>query len=593
MGYLYKAMDRAKELIQMNNKTTYAKWWEIIDRQWEHRLHHDFHVAGDLDGVLLLLEFETPLAPKRQKKTAGARVRRSKQHGTSIANLETIKEDNDGQGQGASEDSGYNPNFIPYRRNWLKKKTKMQEEWERQEKLRIELETMEQVLDTSSYTFTKGYYQGQGGYLAYPQYQMHRTTLEAEYMHNPQSLIRIHMTHIKRLIQPPLARLGSAQIGRSGIGISRSDWEMVFKLQNSIPRNDFCHIAAKNGILIRLVNTLHSLNEATRLAYVSGCGSLPASGSTQMSELDRMDSKHFMEDSDKRPSHPMLEASISAKFSESSVLEIGHVPNRISTGAKDWELPDLRKPDSYRAEVDGGRQQRSSYSATRSSTDKSPNKIELISNGQTSAINVLGTQHEPVRPLLSLLEKEPPSRHVSGQLEYVRHISGLERHESILPLLHSSTERKTNGELDFLMAEFAEVSRRGRENGNQDCNQKVSNKTANKKMPMASVISTTSNEGAASSSSGVASQTASGVLSGSGVLNARPGSATSSGLLLQMVSSSSADVAKEYLEKVADLLLEFSQADSAVKAYMCSQSLLARLFQMFNKIEPPILLKNK
>ena len=101
--------------------------------------------------------------------------------------------------------------------------------------------------------------------------------------------------------------------------------------------------------------------------------------------------------------------------------------------------------------------------------------------------------------------------------------------------------------------------------------------------------STSSNEGA--STSGVASQTASGVLSGSGVLNARPGSTTSSGLLSQMVSSFSADVAREYLEKVADLLLEFAQADSIVKSYMCSQSLLGRLFQMFNRIEPPILLK--
>ncbi|MQM07151.1 hypothetical protein Taro_039988 [Colocasia esculenta] len=39
-------MDRAKELIQMNNKTTYAKWWEIIDQQWVHTLHHDLHAAG-------------------------------------------------------------------------------------------------------------------------------------------------------------------------------------------------------------------------------------------------------------------------------------------------------------------------------------------------------------------------------------------------------------------------------------------------------------------------------------------------------------------------------------------------------------------
>lgn len=135
-----------------------------------------------------------------------------------------------------------------------------------------------------------------------------------------------------------------------------------------------------------------------------------------------------------------------------------------------------------------------------------------------------------------------------------------------------------------------EVSRRGRESADQDGTQKMPNRTPNLKIPTSGVGLVTTNDGVASSS-GVASQTASGVLSGSGVLNARPGSATSSGLLTQMVSSSSADVAREYLEKVADLLLEFSQADTAVKAFMCSQSLLARLFQMFNKIEPPILLK--
>ena len=58
-----------------------------------------------------------------------------------------------------------------------------------------------------------------------------------------------------------------------------------------------------------------------------------------------------------------------------------------------------------------------------------------------------------------------------------------------------------------------------------------------------------------------------------------------------MVSTLNADVAREYLEKVADLLLEFAQADTIVKSYMCSQSLLSRLFQMFNRVEPPILLK--
>lgn len=130
-----------------------------------------------------------------------------------------------------------------------------------------------------------------------------------------------------------------------------------------------------------------------------------------------------------------------------------------------------------------------------------------------------------------------------------------------------------------------DVSQRGKDNGNLDPTSKVSLKTVAKKVgPLVS------NEGAASTS-GIASQTASGVLSGSGVLNARPGSATSSGLLYHMVSSLNADVAREYLAKVADLLLEFAQADTTVKSYMCSQSLLNRLFQMFNRVEPPILLK--
>lgn len=132
---------------------------------------------------------------------------------------------------------------------------------------------------------------------------------------------------------------------------------------------------------------------------------------------------------------------------------------------------------------------------------------------------------------------------------------------------------------------MADASQHGKENGNVDSAARTSNKTINKKIgPLAS------NDGGASTS-GIASQTASGVLSGSGVLNARPGSATSSGLLSHMVSTMNTDVARDYLEKVADLLLEFAQADTTVKSFMCSQSLLSRLFQMFNRVEPPILLK--
>ena len=125
----------------------------------------------------------------------------------------------------------------------------------------------------------------------------------------------------------------------------------------------------------------------------------------------------------------------------------------------------------------------------------------------------------------------------------------------------------------------SEVSGRGKENGNLDTAPRYSSKTMTKKVMAIERVASTC---------GIASQTASGVLSGSGVLNARPGSTTSSGLLAHALS---ADVSMDYLEKVADLLLEFARDETTVKSYMCSQSLLSRLFQMFNRVEPPILLK--
>ncbi|KAK6931863.1 Protein kinase domain [Dillenia turbinata] len=401
-------------------------------------------------------------------------------------------------------------------------------------------------------------------------------------------------------------------------------WQ-VFKLQRSTPRNDFCRIAAKNGILLRLINTLYSLSEATRLASISGGGggfvdgsaTRPRSGpldpthpafvqsETSLSGTDQADAlkirhgamdhpsltgnqepsrastshsqrvdanqpdavKYFPGDSDRpQTSNSVIEASVASKLDLERVTGAA-LKESLAGASKERENLDRWKIENSRAESDI-KQQRVTK--------------EAPGNGFPVAIV---SQQEQVRPLLSLLEKEPPSRHCSGQLEYVRHLSGLDRHESILPLLHASNEKKTNGELDFLMAEFAEVSGRGRENGNVELAPRSSHKAVNKKLgPIAS------NEGA-SSISGVLSQTASGVLSGSGVLNARPGSAASSGLLSHMVSTLNADVAREYLEKVADLLLEFAQADTTVKSYMCTPSLLNRLFQMFNRVEPPILLK--
>lgn len=392
-------------------------------------------------------------------------------------------------------------------------------------------------------------------------------------------------------------------------------WQ-VFKLQRSTPRNDFCRIAAKNGILLRLINTLYSLNEATRLASISGGGGFPPDGMAPRPRSGSLDpsllqseASHYGVD---QPDHfklkhgtldhilpagtqeiarasvsqspdARLEASGSSKLSDSTpsdkVVSVAAKEFPVSS-SRDRESTDRWKNDPSRIEFDP-RQLRGANTANRTSTDRPPKMTEGASNGIFSAT---ATQQENVRPLLSLLDKEPPSRHFSGQLEYVRHLTGLEKHESILPLLHASNEKKSNG-LEFLMAEFAEVSGRGRDNSNLDSLSRNSNKSANKKVGQPATI-----DGVASTS-GLASQTASGVLSGSGVLNARPGSATSSGLLSHMVSPWNADVAREYLEKVADLLLEFAGADTTVKSYMCSQSLLSRLFQMFNKIEPPILLK--
>ncbi|KAI3453272.1 hypothetical protein Pfo_009935 [Paulownia fortunei] len=408
-------------------------------------------------------------------------------------------------------------------------------------------------------------------------------------------------------------------------------WQ-VFKLQKSTSRNDFCRIAAKNGILLRLINTLYSLNEATRLASIASGGGFPPDGLAPRPRSDPLDSSspsfvqmdsslygsdqtdhlkvkqgdqisqtglqehsrasvshspesRFIPSDADRPQSSIatVEASGASRVTDPASLDRGSNPaikDYVSAISRDRESVDRWKNEPSRAEVDL-KQQRGANAASRISTDRAPKSADVTINGSSAHT---GSQQENVRPLLSLLDKEPPSRHFSGQLEYVRHLTGMEKHESILPLLHASGDKKSNG-LDFLMAEFAEVSGRGRENSNVDLLPRSSPKAANKKLgPL------TANGGIVATS-GLASQRASGVLSGSGVLNARPGSATSSGLLSHMVSPWNVDVAREYLEKVADLLLEFAAADTAVKSYMCSQSLLSRLFQMFNKIEPPILLK--
>lgn len=245
-------------------------------------------------------------------------------------------------------------------------------------------------------------------------------------------------------------------------------WQ-VFKLQQSTPRNDFCRIAAKNGILLRLINTLYSLNESTRLASSSTGGGFSVDGTAQrprsgildpthpsinqneavLSSVDQQDLskvRRGVPDHHLEPSHP---SSSNPRRSDANYpVDVDRHQSSNAAADVSLEKSSVQAARESSAGVES-RQQR--ISTNRTSTDRPPKSTEPSSNG----LSVTGATHQDqVRPLLSLLDKEPPSGRFSGQLEYVRQFSGLERHESVLPLLHAS-EKKTNGELDFLMAEFA------------------------------------------------------------------------------------------------------------------------------------------
>lgn len=246
-------------------------------------------------------------------------------------------------------------------------------------------------------------------------------------------------------------------------------WQ-VFKLQKSTSRNDFCRIAAKNGILLRLINTLYSLNEATRLASITSGGGLPPDGLVQRPRSDPLDSSSPFAPMDSSiygnelPDH--LKVKPGDFISQTGIQEpprtslshspesrfIPSDPDRPQTSIATLEAPNsaMKDIDRWKNEIEL-KQQRGSNATSRISTDRARKSADFAMNGSSAHT---GGQQENVRPLLSLLDKEPPSRHFSGQLEYVRHLTGMEKHESILPLLHASSDKKTNG-LDFLMAEFA------------------------------------------------------------------------------------------------------------------------------------------
>lgn len=56
MGYVYEAMDRAKEVIRSklgNSRERYMSLWDIIDRSWDGLIYTPLHAAGYLLNPLL------------------------------------------------------------------------------------------------------------------------------------------------------------------------------------------------------------------------------------------------------------------------------------------------------------------------------------------------------------------------------------------------------------------------------------------------------------------------------------------------------------------------------------------------------------
>ncbi|XP_077241896.1 uncharacterized protein LOC143882271 [Tasmannia lanceolata] len=70
MGYLYEAMDKAKENIKerLKKKSDYNPIWRIIDQRWDRQLHSPLHAAGYFLNHAL---FFTPTFSRHSEVTRG------------------------------------------------------------------------------------------------------------------------------------------------------------------------------------------------------------------------------------------------------------------------------------------------------------------------------------------------------------------------------------------------------------------------------------------------------------------------------------------------------------------------------------------
>ncbi|KAL8134285.1 hypothetical protein AgCh_009358 [Apium graveolens] len=170
----------------------------------------------------------------------------------------------------------------------------------------------------------------------------------------------------------------------------------------------------KMGYYLSLKNTLYSLNEATQLASVSGGGGFPVDGVILRPRSGPLDPGHPAFSQSLAPpygfDHPDYLKTFFPLDSERPRLSAASLDGPVTSKSHDASSFDKLAHATLKERSDPLR------AAHRISTDRTPTLTDGFSNGHSATV----TQQDNVRPFLSLLDKETPSRHVSGQLEFYR-----------------------------------------------------------------------------------------------------------------------------------------------------------------------------
>jgi hypothetical protein len=430
-------------------------------------------------------------------------------------------------------------------------------------------------------------------------------------------------------------------------------WQ-VFELHGPTSKNDFCRLFAKSAVLVRLVNTLHNLNEAARAGLQAGAPTATTITSENPQVLNPLNKlsgplERLNIKSQSGPLESHSRVNIVETFRPfSGQLDASKVTRAIhteATGPHDIEMSRLQPgqphkstglPDYLRylpgqveqptrahsghfeqpkaAAVDYWRQPAATTNPFLHHYDNTSTWLaDQARFGKEEDARSIG---DSTRPLLSADDSwalfdggnrngnppaEPPS-----QASFFNLLVDKDSGSKVVPgrpdHVRNPSDRsesalpllhhtRRNGSFDSYTADLE------RENAGQEVvglPPKISRNPGRLSPSPSGKLDIQGfwNAGEPSTNvSALTSQTASSTLSATGYPNPRLGSTTSSGLLARTQSTLNPDEAREYSTKVCDLLVEFSAGDSVVKLHMCSLHLLIRLFQMLNKLEAPILVK--